>query len=236
MTVKHKLVRNSSGAPISASLDTYVYYKALRQDVSPKAANPNIIRFEDTDDVENLIEPVTDDNPLAVGMWLAILNSARAVTYGLGIDAVSADQPYGTTSAFTRAFELLESKKVYAIAPLTNDSEIGALALSHVDAMRLPESKATRICMFASEFPTRGVNKVVGSGSDGNTDTSSPKKFDTGIANLSQLLVASGIDPTAGISADDGLYLDITQDAKHYNISLFFLGHLFEDKYHQFDS
>jgi hypothetical protein len=43
--------------------------------------------------------------------------------------------------------------------------------------------------------------------------------FNTGIANLSALVLNAGVDPTGTIDADDGLFLDLALDDKVYSIA-----------------
>lgn len=218
LTVKPALVRNTTGAPISTTNQMYGYYEALRLDVSTAAASPALLRFDSTTDVTDLLEPVSVDNPLALGLYFALLNSSNAQVSGIGIDEISDDQPYGTTDAYERVLEFLESKEVYSLVPLTHDITVFALELTHVTTMSEPEYKGERICLCAVEFPERAPDTSLASGTDGNAAGSPSALFSTGISNLSQLVLAAGITPTGTIDVGEGLYLDLATDDKHYSV------------------
>lgn len=218
LTVKHSLVRDTTGAASSGVIPSmYMYYEALRLDVSTAAADPELLTFDSSGDVEDLLEPVSVDNPLALGLYFALLNSGRSQVSGIGISATSADQPYGTTDAYDEAFDFLESKEVYSLAPMTHDLTVAALGLTHVTTMSEPEYKGERIILFAVEFPVRAPDTAVTSGVNGNADGTS-HTFSTGVANLAQLVLAMGITPTGTIDPDEGLYLDIAADSENYSI------------------
>lgn len=218
MTVKPALARDITGVPIQPSSQMYSYYEALRLDVSTAADDPALLRFDDTTDVTDLIDPVSVDNPLALGLYFALLNSSNAQVSGIAVDEISADQPYGTTDAYERVLEFLESKDVYTLVPLTHDMTVAALELTHVVTMSEPDYKGERICLFASEFPTRAPDTSIASGTDGNAAGTPSALFSTGISNLSQLVLAAGVTPTGTIDPDEGLYLDIAADDAHYSI------------------
>jgi len=218
LTVKPSLVRDTTGAPIVPSNQMYVYYEALRLDVSTAANNPTLLRFDSPGDVTDLIEPVSVDNPLALGLYFALLNSSNAQVSGIGVDEISADQPYGTTDAYERVLDFLESKEVYTLVPLTHDMTVLALELTHVTTMSEPAYKGERLCLGAVEFPARAPSVSLASGTDGNAAGTPSTLFSTGITNLSQLVLAAGITPTGTIDPDEGLYLDIDADDKHYSI------------------
>jgi hypothetical protein len=218
LTVKHRLVRNTTGASTTTSSQMYVYYEALRLDVSTAASNPALLRLDDSTDITDLIEPVSADNPLALGLYFALLNSSNAQVSGIGVDEISDDQPYGTTDAYERVLEFLESKTVYTLVPLTHDMTVAALELTHVTTMSEPEYKGERICLFAAEFPTRAPDSSIASGTNGNAAGTPSALFSTGISNLAQLVLAAGVTPTGTIAVDEGLYLDLAADDEHYSI------------------
>lgn len=197
----------------------YVAYHALRLDVTPKATNPGLLRINDTTQLSSLLSPISPDNPLALGLYFALLNAPAIQVTGLGVDAVSANEPYGTVDAFTRAAEYLEAFEVYAIAPLTHESTVGEVFKTHVDAMSAPESKGERICLFNPEKPTHKVHTLVASGVIGSTVGNTGLTFDTGVPNLAALLLAQGINPIGAIPVSAGLFLNIAADTKNYNIS-----------------
>lgn len=224
VTFKHTLVRDPSGVWSSPlTLATYLQYTALRQDVSPAASKPAMIRIDTTTQLQSLLEPVTPSNPFAAGMYFALLNSSGAQVSGIALDEKSDAEPYGTIDSFTRAFEFLESKEVYAIAPLTNDKTVAQIANAHAVTMSEPENKGERLIVFSLEQPSRGVDALVASGECNRTASSAV--VDTGIANLASILLENGIDPSGTIPAEDidadhlgGVFLSIEGDANHYSV------------------
>ena len=63
--LKGTLNRDESGLPIGGSAPLYVGYKALRKDVSADTTTPELLVFNTADEVEELIGPVSPENPLA---------------------------------------------------------------------------------------------------------------------------------------------------------------------------
>jgi len=197
----------------------YVAYHALRLDVTQKAANPGLLRVNDTIQLGNLLDPVSPDNPLALGMYFALLNGPGIQVTGLGVDAVAANEPYGTVDAFTRAATYLEAFEVYGLVPLTHESSVAEVFKTHVDTMSAPANKGERICLFNPDKPTHKVHTLVASGVNGNSVGNTGLTFDTGVSNLAALLLAQGIDPTGAIPVSAGLFLNIAADTNNYNIS-----------------
>ena len=217
-TLKPYLLRDVMGAPIIGKAAVHIAYRAVRIDLSAKAKKPKLLTVRSVTDLESILT-VSSDNPLGLGLYLALLNAAGASVSGLGIDETSEDAPFGTIEAFTRAAEFLEAFDVYAIAPLTHDAVVGQVFSSHVQAMSLPENRSERMVVFNHGQPTRKLDVVVASGVDGNSVGSQGIQFDTGVSNLSSLVQNAGVNPVGTIPPSSALYLDIASDAKHYNIS-----------------
>jgi len=218
-SIKADMLRSPTGTPVSGGVaKVFVSYTALRLDVTPLAERPGLLSFSNTDDIDSLIGPISAANPLALGLYFALLNCQGFSVTGLGVDEVSADMPDGTVEAFTRAANFLEGVDVYGIAPLTHSSSVAQVFNAHVNAMSDPSVKAERVCVFCMERPTHAVDTLVASGVEGNS-TGTVNVFDTGIPTLSELLVAQGLDPTSTIPCTDGLFLDIASDSGHYSIA-----------------
>ena len=215
--LKHSFIRNTSGDATKVLAPIYLSYSAVRQDVTALAANPGLVKFEDTATLDTALEPVTTANPLALGLFFAMLNAPGVQVTGLGVDAVTADAPYGTVEAFTRAAEFLEAFEVYAIAPLTHDQSVAQVFNTHVTFMSGPTMKGERIVLWNPSVPTRKIDALVGSGTNGDGLTTTT--FDTKIATLSALAQNAGVNPVGTIAASAGLYLDIASDDKKYSIS-----------------
>jgi len=221
-TLKNNLLRDTTGAAIHPSqgrAPVYLSYTAIRKDLSALADQASLIRIDSQTQLESVMAPITTQNPLALGMFFALVNAPGVQITGLGIDAVSADAPFGTPEAFTRAAELLEAFEVYALAPLTHDQTVAQIFKTHTDFMSEPAQKGERITLFNSEQPANMLDTLVASGADGNTTGSSGLTFDTGIPNLSALLLAKGVSPVGTILATSGVFIDIASDAKRYSVA-----------------
>ena len=217
--IKHDILRDTLGEPIAGVADPIVIaYNALRLDVTSSADNPALLTFEDTTELDTALSPLDTDNPLGLGLFLALLNAPSVTVSGLGVDAVSADAPDGTLLAYSKALGFLESEEVYALAPLTQDPTVHQAFQTHVNAMSEPEAKGERIVLINPVMPDRQLDTLVGSGTDGDT-TGVLNEFETKVSNIAALLLAAGVDPTGTIGVDDGVYLDIATDAKRYSIS-----------------
>lgn len=217
--LKHDLLRDTLGNPLQGKAPIYLSYRAVRQDVSPKARNPGLLKMDNTDQLGALLSPISTQNPLGLGFYFALQNAPSAQVQGLGVDAISADAPYGTVEAFTRAAEFLEAFEVYAIAPLTHDETVAQVFNTHVTAMSAAASKGERICLFNFSQPTKKLDALVASGLTGNSVGASGTVFDTGVVNLPALVLGAGISPVGTIPADEGLFLDIASDNKRYSIA-----------------
>lgn len=215
---KEDLLRDTSGVPLVGSASVYLSYRALRKDVTPLAKAPGLLTVSSTTDLESIME-VTSDNPLGLGLYLALLNAPGAVVSGLGVDAITADAPYGTVEAFTRAAEFLEAYEVYAIAPLTHDETVGQVFAAHATAMSAPAAKGERIVVFNHAQPTKKLDTLVASGTNGNSVGALGTQFDTGVPSLTGLTQNAGVNPVGTIPVESGLFLDIATDAKRYSIS-----------------
>lgn len=218
-TLKQELLRDSRGNPVDSVAPVYLSYRAVRLDVSPSAARPGLLRYDNTTTLEEELAPLSIDNPLGLGLFFALLNAPGVQVTGLGVGAISADSPYGTVEAFTAAAEYLEAFEVYAIAPMTHDETVAQVFNTHVTVMSGAEEKGERIVLWNPEIPTNELDTLVASGTNGNSVGATGLVFDTGIPNLTSLVQNAGIDPIGTIPADEGLYLDIASDAKQYSIA-----------------
>lgn len=220
--VKFGVLRDTNGSmvnPTQARAPIYVSYTAVRKDLSPSARHAGLVRIDNQTMLENIMSPIDTTNPLALGMFFALVNAPGVQITGLGVDAVSADAPFGTPEAFNRAAEFLEAFEIYAIAPLTHDNTVAQIFNTHVNFMSEPSQKGERIVLHNSEQPTHQIDALVASGADGNTVGSSGLQLDTGIPNLSALLLNMGVNPVGTIPVSAGVFLDIASDAKNYSVA-----------------
>lgn len=214
--VKQEMLRDITGARIDAKASVYLQYDAVRRDVSPLAAQPGLLRFDDTTQLAAALSPLTPANPLALGLFFALLNAPGIQVTGLGVDEVTDDSPFGTLEAFARAAEYLESNEVYAIAPLTHDESVHQLFMTHVTVMSEPENKGERIVLINPTIPTVKRDTLVASGAG---DRLGSTTFDTKVTSLSALVLNAGVNPVGTIPVSAGLFLDIAADSKRYSIS-----------------
>lgn len=215
--LKHSFLRDTEGSLTDVLAPIYLAYTAVRQDVTALADEPGLLRFDDTATLSTSLGPLSTDNPLGLGLFFALLNAPGAQVTGLGIDAISADAPFGTVEAFTRAAEYLEGFEVYALAPLTHDQTVAQVFNTHVNFKSQPEEKGERIVLWNPAVPTRALDDLVGSGTDGDGLTT--LTLDTKIASLPALVNNAGVSPVGTIPADEGLYLDLASDANSYSIA-----------------
>lgn len=214
--VKHDLLRSHRGDPENTSGALYISYKGLRLDVTPSATNPSLVVVEDTDELEDTLGEATTDNPLALGMYFALTNGPNITVSGLGVDEISADYPQGTYTAYSDCLSLLEAVDVYGLAPLTHEDSVHQAFSTHCTSMS--DAGRERICFINPSFPNRAYAQTAASGTDGES-TGVANEFDTKVSGLSAALMALDVDPTGGLTADDGVYLDLGSDASNYSIS-----------------
>jgi hypothetical protein len=216
-TIKPEVLRTTQGNPVyPSSAQVYVQYQALRLDVTALAEQPALLSFGDTGTLGTQIGPISTDNPLALGMYFALLNAPGITVTGIGVDDFTGDAPFGTVDAFARAATFLEGFEVYAIAPLTHDPTVSQVFQTHVDLMSQPENKGERIVLIDPSVPTNRIDILVASGTNGNT-TATPNQLDTGVHNLGALLLANGLSGAGPYVTANGIWLDIG-DGNHYNI------------------
>lgn len=191
--------------------DIYVQYRGLRKDVSPLAKDPSVLKISDTATLSTVLSPINPDNPLALGMFFAMLNAPGIEISGLGIDEITPAAPFGTLQAYTRAANLLESEEVYAIAPLTFDETVHSMFKTHVEYMSGSAQKGERILFVAAEMPKRAVNDVLASGtSSGTTATANQLVVDV---NPTPAIIAKGLNPLS-LSYDDQVFVELTVEGQ----------------------
>jgi hypothetical protein len=221
MTVRHEIFHTTAGVPVVAGpLSAYLGYTALRKDVTTAKADGdfNLLRIGSLTDLEDQLGPIDTQNPLALGMYFAMLNAPGLEVTGCGVDEVNDSAPEGTLDAYARAFEYLESKGVYAIAPMTHSADVGGLARVHVLAMSEPGNNLERIAILNPERPTRASSTLIAAGATGNVAGAPTSTVETGLANLQALLAAAGVaGPT--YDEDDGVYLEFEDDSNKYQIA-----------------
>ena len=119
--------------------DVYVQYRALLNHYTD-----GIYDLSNTDDVVTTLGRVHPDNPLAQGVYHALLNSAgRQVLY----TAVETNDLDG----YARVLALAEhSNQPYSLAPMTRDAQILDAVQAHINQMSDESVKQWRIGFFGS--------------------------------------------------------------------------------------
>ncbi len=210
------------GFPLDQLTNTgtlYIQYKALRKDVSASALVAGVLRISDVTTLGSVLDPITEDNPLALGMFLAMINAPNFEVKGLGVDEVTAAAPEGTEAAWARAASFLESEEVYGIAFLSQDPVVSSLWRTHAAVMSEPEQGGERIVFQALANPVRKNPSLALSGTQANsTGTSNQMLLD---ADPASGLLDLGVNPSDPFAEDDEVYLEFEVDGqlRRYNIS-----------------
>lgn len=216
---KHSMFRDTAGVPtLAGPLPLYLGYRALRQDISPAAESFNLLRYGSIPDLEAALSPIDTQNPLGLGMYFAMLNAPGLEICGSGVGDVSTTEPEGTLAAYIAGFEFLESKKVYAIAPLTHSGDVGDVGQIHVNEMSKPENGLERLIILNPLRPTRESSTLIASGPTANVSGPPTNAVNTGVANLQALLAAEGL-PGPSYTAADRVYLELEDDTRKYLIA-----------------
>ena len=170
-------LRNSiTGQPLkNIRAGIHISYRALRLDLSPIANEPGLIKVSSIADLDSIYGPVSTKNPLALGIYYALINAGNGVEISaIGVSDISSAEPNGTAESYLEALEFLRSYEVYAIAPLTPSEQVIELVDAHVKDMSLPTNRKERIVISAPVNPDRFLPLVVSSGdeaqSTGNED------------------------------------------------------------------
>lgn len=145
----------------------YISYRALRVDLSARAAEPTLWEVSSQSEIEEILGPIRVDNPLALAAYQALLNAPNSTVYALGVHEVTNTKPEGTVDAYEAAFEMVGSRPVYSIVPLTQDREVLAVLKAHV--LAFSDNGAPRIGLFSLPFPEFEEAQVIASGTTGNT-------------------------------------------------------------------
>ncbi len=225
VNISAEILRNPvTGIPFDPAISTlYIQYRGLRKDLSPLALEPGMIRLSNIDDLETLLGPITEENPLALAMYFAMLNAPNITINGLGVDEISATYPEGTPDAYSRAIKFSSAYELYAMAPLSQEEVVHRLFETHVKDLEKPaneNSQRERRVYINPKMPTRAMDKIVSSGLAANTPVSTTNQINLDV-NSSSALLALGINPAVPITYDQQVYLKVIVNGvtKNYSIS-----------------
>jgi hypothetical protein len=214
--IKHGIFRETGGTPTAAGpLGTYLAYNGLRQDVSPANESFNLLSYGTTTDLEADLSPIDPQNPLGFGIYFALLNAPGVEVSGAGVGEATTGEPEGSLDAYIQAFEFLESKNVYAIAPMTHADAVGQALQVHVNELSKPENGLERIAVLNPKRPTRKSDTLVASVSTANVAGAPTDVIGSGLADLQAKLAALGkAGPTYTIT--DGVFVVFEDDQNRY--------------------
>lgn len=218
LRIRHGQFRAPNGTyTASGPLGIYLAYTALRKDVTPAVDGFNMIRVGSITDLETDYSPIDTQNPLGLGLYLAILNGVGVEMLGIGVDEVSTTEPEGTLDSYLRALEYTESKDVYTVTALTHSIDVGDALDAHVTAMSDPAMRLERVAIFNPERPARKTDTTVASTATANCVGGGVDTVESGIANLQSLLAAIGL-PGPTYSESDAVFIEFESDTNKYLI------------------
>lgn len=197
----------------------YLQYKALRKDVTAMAKTAGVIRLSDVATLAQVLDPLTEDNPLGLGTFLCMINAPTFEVKALGVDEVTPAASTGTGLAWARALGLLEAEEVYALAPLTHDEVVHGLISTHVDVISQPEQGGERIAFISKVMPDRKNPSIALSGTQSNSTATVNQMLLDG--NPAAGLVALGINPAMPIPETAMVYMEfeVGGELRRYSVS-----------------
>ena len=121
--------------------DVHIAYRALRTDLIGAIQD-----IENVQDLEGKLGAVSDRNPLALGVQVALANTVGRI---LAVAIPSED-----LAGYLTALDLLEGRRVYSLTPLTQSVEVLTAFQQHVEQMSTPEMAAWRMTVVSPAIPT----------------------------------------------------------------------------------
>jgi len=221
--IQSEIIRDQvTGYPLDQTFNTadlYVQFKALRLDVTASAQVAGVIRLADVATLTAVLDPITEDNPLALAGFLMMINCPTFEIKLLGVDEITPAAPDGTSVAYARAASLLEAEEVYALAPLSQDEVIGGLWRTHVQVMSEPAQGGERIVFFNKPMPTRKNPAIALSGTQANSTSTANQLLLDG--NPAPGLIAAGVNPGLPIPETSEVYVEfeVEGQVRRYSVS-----------------
>jgi hypothetical protein len=225
LVIGPEILRNPvTGYPFEPALgDLYIQYRGLRLDVSASALNAELLEISDEETLDDLLGPVTEENPLALGIFFALQNAPSTTIKALGVDEISSIYPEGTPAAYNRVIDFISSRDVFALAPLTTNDEVHSSFDTFVTDYADPDknnSQKEMIVWINKKIPTRKVDTVVVSGLSATTPVSTVNQVNIDV-NPASALLALGINPAVAIPYSSQLYLQVlvAGHLRNYSVS-----------------
>lgn len=111
--------------------------------------------------VDDILGTIDPDNPLAQGVYDALLNSAGVVVYFAGVQT-------NDLAGYQNVLSLAEKAETYyGVTPLTFDTAIKDAVVGHVNAMSTPENAKWRVAWLSAQLtPTALIYDKKADGTD----------------------------------------------------------------------
>jgi hypothetical protein len=180
--------------------DVYIGYRALRQDLSGIVQTIN-----NSDELLGLLGKAESDNPLALGVQIALANTVGRIR---AIAIQSNDM-----AGYMDALDIAEGERLYALVPLTQDESILAILKAHADQMSTPENASWRVAIVNSEVP---VEEDVGQYSESYRNTDAGNQItlvgsDYVLVSPTSTFISDGVVPGDTLN----VYTGSTQSGAH---------------------
>jgi hypothetical protein len=176
----------------------YVSYRSLRRVFTAQASiqttgnNPVVAVASTVEEIEALVGEISADNPLALMMWMVQRNAPGRPVYGLGLDAVSENEPDGTLLAWGRAADFLTGQPSYWCTPASQRNAVHDLWIAHINLMNgdgtaNPEI-LSRFLFLNKTLPNATPDVLLGSGLE-------MSRTDSREASASENFTLLGVEP-----------------------------------------
>lgn len=161
----------------------------------------------DPTDVEGELGPITPDNPLSQGVYLAALNSNGVPTYYCAV-------PVDTLTGYNAVLNLAKNtNKVYSFVPLTFDSTIRAAVVSHVNTYSTAQNAKWRIAWFSQQLVAEDLIYDLKTNGQNWTATVADNPLASG-TQYTLVTISGATLITDGVRPGDQLFINFAQDAE----------------------
>lgn len=208
----------------NGSMAVAVSYRGLRLDLSSSANVPGLLQVSDITELVSYMSPVDSRNPLALGVYYALLNAGTGQTISaLGVDDISSSEPEGTVLSYMRAANFIEAHEVYGVVPLSQSEQVIEVFNQHVVDMSKPTGKRERVLISAPPVPTRETPIVVSSGENAQLG-SGANVVNVNDSGLVDALESAGvatdgvIPPVLDNNKEVVLSVEIGGEQRHYSV------------------
>lgn len=158
-----------------------------------------------TSEVAAKLGKVDVDNPLAMAVYDAVLNSAGVPVYYIGVAT-------NNLAGYTAALGLAEQGRYYGLVPLTFDRTIQDAVVGHVNAMSTAESARWRVTWLSSLLNTSSLLYDLDDDGEPWKATMVDDPQATGTQNT-LVTIAGATFVTDGIRVGDNLLINFRYDA-----------------------